>query len=486
MMNVSQVSNETHTGVKSEGREYTVLVIDDEESFHKIFHRYLKGYRVITAFNGYQANDMLMKHHVDVIFLDLNLPDVHGLKLLDQFRAERNDIEVIVVTAHSDLKTAVDAVKRGAFDFIAKTYENYQHVQEYIRRALTHRQRRRELFEAKTRQQWLRDAFAVLENTHSLELRELVALLRRIADTPLTVLLEGESGVGKEVLARYVHALSERAGGPFVAVNLAAVPDGLVESHLFGHVKGAFTGADAGVEGKFEIADGGTLFLDEIAEITQAEQVGILRVLQEREIERVGAREPSPVDVRVVAATNKDLAAEVRAGRFREDLFFRLNVVRIKVPPLRERFEDFAQLVKLLLNKHADKMRRDSPVMSNEGLRVLKNYDWPGNIRELENLMMRFVAVLPGAVIGGDDIPPEYCLPTLNRIANKMAKRLARDQRDRGLYFLARDQFERYLVRLMVKRFRGDKESAAKALGIGLSTVKEKLRGFSSEWLDEF
>ena len=467
-----------------EGREYTILVIDDEESFHRIFHRYLRGYRVLEAYNGYEAIEMVGKHHIDLIFLDLNLPDVPGLDLLTQLKAERDDVEVIVVTAHSNIKNAVEAVKRGAFDFMAKAYENYQHIEEYIGRALRHRQRRREAVEQTTREQWLRDAFGLLELTTSNELREIVGLLRRVADTPLTILLEGESGVGKEVMARYAHALSERAGGPFVAVNLAAVPDGLVESHLFGHVKGAFTGADTAREGKFEIADQATLFLDEIGEITLQEQVKILRVLQEREVERVGANEPSPVDVRVIAATNKDLTKEVREGRFREDLYFRLNVVRVKIPALRERQDDIGPLCQLLMTKHAEQMARESPTLSREALAVLKHYDWPGNIRELENLIMRLVATLPGRGIGPDDIPPEYCLPTLNRLANRMAKRAARDNSERGLYFLAREQFERYLVRLMVNRLRGDKEAAARALGIGLSTVKEKLKG-SAGWLDD-
>jgi DNA-binding NtrC family response regulator len=485
-MGLTQAKEEQRAEASGHGREYTILVIDDEESFQDSFARFLKGYRVLRAYNGWQALDMLAKHHVDVIFLDLNLPDTQGMGLLEQIRAERDDVEVIVITAHSAVRNAVDAVKRGAFDFLAKSYENYKHIDEHIQRALRHRQARREKKEIKTREAWMRDAFALLENSESKALCEIVTLLRRVADTPLTVLLEGESGVGKEILARYLHALSDRAGGPFIPVNLSAVPDQLIESHLFGHTKGAFTGADRGQEGKFELADGGTLFLDEIGEVNLQAQVKILRVLQEREVERVGSREPSPVDVRVIAATNKDLTAEVRAGRFREDLYFRLNVVRLKVPPLRERKQDLPELCKLLISKHALQMQREAPHISREAQLVLAGYDWPGNVRELENLIMRLVAIHPGRSISVDDVPPEYFLPTLNRLANKVAKRVHRSEDgERGLYFLARDQFERYLVRLTVNRFRGDKEAAARALGIGLSTLKEKLRGVPTDLFDD-
>jgi DNA-binding NtrC family response regulator len=458
-------------------RRATVLVIDDEESFQDTISRYLGAYRVLRAYNGWQGLEILTQHHVDVALVDLNLPDTNGVRLLEQLRAEREDVEYIVITAHSELPNAVEAVKRGAFDFLAKTYENYQQIGDHIERALLNRRRKREQIEATTRLQWLRDAFALMEQSESPAMQASVRLCRKVSDTPLTVLIDGESGVGKEIMARYLHACSDRAGGPFVAVNLSAVPPQLLESHLFGHVRGAFTGADKNHVGKFELADSGTLFLDEIGELTAESQVKLLRVLQEREIERVGAREATPIDVRVLAATNKDLSAEVRAGRFREDLFFRLNVVRLRLPPLRERRADVAALSRMLAIKHAANMRREPPTFTRDAMRILENYDWPGNIRELENLVMRLVAIHPGKGIVADDIPPEYCLPTLNELANRAAALDAREaEKEQRLYFLARDQFERYLVRLMVNRCRGDKRAAARALGVSYSTVKEKMR----------
>ncbi len=460
---------------EAEPGKTTVLVVDDEEAFHSIIARHLPECRLIHAYSGWQSLQALARHHVDVVLLDLNLPDTNGLKVLDQIRADRDDVEIIIVTAHSGLRNAVEAVKKGAFDFLAKTYESYKQLPEHIARALKHRRHRREQTEAKSQRQWLRDAFALMEQSQSEEMQTIVGLARQIADTPLTVLLEGESGVGKEVMARYLHALSGREESPFVAVNLSAIPSQLLESHLFGHVKGAFTGADRAREGKFELADGGTLFLDEIAELDLTSQAKILRVLQEREMERVGASEPTPIDVRIIAASNKSLEVEVAEGRFREDLYHRLNVVRVHIPPLRRRREDLPGIIRLLVARHVTTLQRDPPSFSSEALEVLAAYDWPGNVRELENLMMRLVAIHPGQEITADDIPPEYCLPNLNRLANELAKR-THERHGGRLYFLARDQFERYLVRLMVRRHSGNKHAAARALGIGISTVKEKLK----------
>jgi DNA-binding NtrC family response regulator len=459
----------------------TVLVVDDEESFHDVVGRYLKGYRIISAYNGRQTREALQRHHIDVVLLDLNLPDTQGLALLEHIRTERDDVEVIVITAHSEIPNAVKAIKSGAFDFLAKSYENYQRLAAHIERALLHRRRRREQTAASAKTQWLRDAFSLLEDSRSLALKRVIMLARQVANTPLTVLLEGESGVGKEIMARYIHAHSGRAAAPLVAAHLAAVPPALLPSQLFGHVKGAFTGADRAQVGKFELADGGTLFLDEVGELDAGAQVKLLRVLQEREVERIGAREPSPVDVRVIAATNKNLQEEVAAGRFREDLFYRLNVVPITVPPLRARKDDLPALVELFCAKHAAIMSREAPVFSAEALEALQSYDWPGNIRELENLVMRLVAVTPGRCVVADDIPPEYCLATLNQLAEKAARMGMIGDKESRIYFLAREQFERYLVRLMVHRHRGDKRAAAKALGVSLSTVKEKIRGADAD-----
>ncbi len=451
-------------------------MVDDESSFHDTIGVYLVGYRVIDAYNGEQALQALDSHHVDLVLLDLHLPDLNGLKVLERIRAEHGDVEVLIITSHSDLRNAVKAVKGGAFDFIAKTHENFEQIGEFLSRALMHRRRRRQELAAAAGQSWVSEAFENLERSTSAPVRAMMKTARQVAATPLTVLIEGESGVGKEVVARYLHAHSDRSTGPFVPVNMAAVPLALLESHLFGHVKGAFTGADHTHVGKFELADGGTLFLDEIGELDGAAQAKLLRVLQEREVERIGAREAAPVDVRVIAATNKNLEREVREGRFREDLFYRLNVVRLPIPPLRDRPDDIPVLVRQLVAKHALLLRRDPPTFSDEALAALVEYDWPGNVRELENLIMRLGAVSPGKVIVLDDIPTEYTLAVLPRQRVERFARLHGNPGEEGLYFLAREQFERYLVRLMVRHCGGDKRRAAERLGVSLSTVKDKLR----------
>ncbi len=453
----------------------TVLVVDDEESFHRNIAKYLGSYRRINAYTGWQALEALGKHHIDVVLLDLNLPDTTGFNVLEQIRKERDDVEVIMCTAHSEIRNAVEAVKKGAFDFLVKSYENYQNIHEHIRRALEYRRTKRELLESRTHKNWLREAFHLLENTRSDMLSLVVRLARRVADTPLTVLIEGESGVGKEVLARYIHSRSDRAEGPFVTVNVSAVPPTLLGSYWFGHVKGAFTGAERTSIGKFELADGGTLFLDEVGELDGEAQLKLLRVLQEREIERLGANEPTPVDVRVLAATNKRLHEEVKFGRFREDLYFRLNVLHVTVPPLRDRPEDLPELARLLLRKHAGLMGRgESPGLAVGAIEVLRRYDWPGNVRELENLMMRLVALAPRTEIREDDIPPEYWLPTLNQVADDFLSRPVEGKSN--LFHLATQQFQRYLIRLMIARSHGNRRLAARALGISYTTLKDKMR----------
>ncbi len=470
----------TVTAEESAPGKSTVLVVDDEETVHDVISRFLKSHRIISAYNGWEAREALEQHHIDVVLLDLNLPDMPGMSILEQIQADGGDVEVIVVTAHSELGYAVEAVKKGAFDFLAKTYESYQQIDEHIMRALQNRRRKRQQIEAASQRAWVQDAFDLLEQSQSGQVRDLVRLSRQVAATPLTMLIAGEPGTGKEILARYVHAHSNRAREPFVAINVTAVPDTLLESHLFGHVKGAFTGAERNHVGKFEQADGGTLFLDEISELDASAQVKLLRVLQEREVERLGACEASPVNVRVIAATNKVIEEEVRAGRFREDLFYRLNVVRLPMPPLRQRREDMGALVELLAAKHAASMRRETLRFSRDAMVALLDYDWPGNIRELENLIMQLVAVNPGKTIVTDDIPTEYCLPSLNKLSEQVAQQSLRGDgkvaKEDRLYFLARDQFERYLVRLMVRRCGGDRKRAARELGVSLSTIKEKLR----------
>ncbi|GAB4558507.1 MAG: sigma-54 dependent transcriptional regulator [Haliangiales bacterium] len=436
------------------------------------------SYRVLHAHNGRQAMNIVKRHHIDVVLLDLNLPDADGFRLLGDIQAETGDVEVIIITAHADNENAIAAVKQGAFHFFAKTYDNYRQLDGHIQRALMHRRERRKWLADSLRDQTLFDAFQLMNSSRAPAMQEAMRIARRAARAPFTVLLEGESGVGKEIMARYIHAHSERREASFVAVHIAAQPATLLESNLFGHVKGAFTGADRARVGKFELADSGTLFLDEIGEIDADAQVKLLRVLQERTVERVGAAESSTVDVRLIAATNKTLRDEVAAGRFREDLFYRLNVIPIVVPPLRERKEDLPALLALLMRKHAMNVGREVPEFSAEAMMALQCYDWPGNVREAENFVMRLIVREAGPEISLDDIPTEYRLQSLSGIADTVIRDTEAETGDeQRLYFLARDQFERYLVKLMINRCQGDKRAAARALGVSYSTVKEKSRG---------
>lgn len=454
-------------------RSPRILIVDDEESFHRSIDRYLEQYRLFHTYTGAAALEALEQHAIDVAILDLGLPDCTGLELLARIRQEAPDVQVIVVTASSAIKAAVAAVKAGAFDFLTKRHENYQALAYHIERALEHRSWVRQTSAVATPKESLREAFDLMEASHSAVLRSTLRLARRTARTPLSVLIEGPSGSGKELLARYVHASSGRANKQFVAVNVAAVPEALLESLLFGHAKGAFTGATCDHVGKFELASGGTLFLDEIGDLPRASQAKLLRVLQEREVERVGDREARPIDSRVVAATNKNLKNEVEIGNFREDLYYRLSGIHLPLPALRKRPEDVPDLAMLLARKSARILGMRSPEFAPDVMRVLTAYHWPGNIRELEHLIMRLVATCEEGRVVSDDVPPEYWLPVLNEEAHKRAAASTSEQR---LYFLARDQFERYLVRHIVTQSGGNMRKAARALGVSYSTVKDKCK----------
>jgi DNA-binding NtrC family response regulator len=302
-------------------RLVSVLVVDDEESFHEIVRRNMPAsdYRLISVYAGWQALEALARHHVDVCLLDIKLNDVKGEKLLPQLLAEWPDLEVVIITSHAEYRLAVECTKAGAFDFLTKSTENFETLAAHIDRAIEHRRTKR-AEQAQRADDAHAASVAQMESSKSPAMLQLVDLLRKVAPTPLPLLLQGESGVGKEALARFVHRQSRRPRGAFVAVNVAAIAPAMIESTLFGHEKGAFTGADRQRIGKFELADRGTLFLDEIADLDPTHQATLLRVLQEREVERLGAAEPSPVDVRLNGAAHKDLETEVAEGRFREDL----------------------------------------------------------------------------------------------------------------------------------------------------------------------
>jgi len=384
----------------------TILVVDDEVNYLTVMEALLgeAGYETLTAASGTEALKVAAQADLDLVLTDMKMPRMSGIELLSELKRLDPDLPVIIMTAYGTVEKAVEAMKKGAFDYILKPFKN-EEILVTIAKALEHRRLLRQnrfLGEELGRRYGLTTIVG-----DSRAMQEILALVHRVAPTKATVLISGESGTGKELIARAIHSLSPRAAKPFISVNVAALTETLLESELFGHERGAFTHAVAMRKGRFELADGGTLFLDEVAEMTPALQVKLLRVLQEMEFERVGGTRTIKVDVRVVAATNKDLKEEVEAGRFREDLFYRLNVVHLKIPPLRQRPEDIPPLAHHFLRKYAQENARGQIHLSPEALTVLSRYSWPGNVRELENVMERAVILCSNNIITPQDLPAE-------------------------------------------------------------------------------
>ena len=394
------------TAAKSQKAPTRVLIVDDEPSTRSGLSRLLaaEGYSVESAESGAAALELVAARPPDVVVTDLKMPGMDGLQLLAKLHEQSRELPVIVATALADLGSAVTAMRAGADDFIAKPVELDQ-LTLVIERALERRAVRTEA-EYLRRQMRERDGEG-LEGMigASAAMQKVYGLARQVAGSRATVLITGESGTGKGELARAVHALGPRATHPFVSLHCAAVPETLLESEMFGHEKGAFTGADRRRIGRFEQASGGTLFLDEVGEIPLAMQVKLLRVLQERTFERVGGSDPIHCDVRIVAATNRDLLADVQAGRFREDLFYRLNVVHVDMPPLRFRGGDATILALHFLRKFAADNHKKVDSFSEEARARIASYSWPGNVRALENAVERAVVLAEGTVIGVDDLP---------------------------------------------------------------------------------
>jgi two-component system response regulator HydG len=441
----------------------TVLVADDDPGLRESLERTLTrdGYRVLLVPDGRAALDRLQAGGVDLVLTDLRMPGLSGLELLRAVKAIAPDVDVILLTAFGTIEEAVKAMKEGAYDFLTKPFQRAQ-LQRVIRQALE----RRELIQQNRALQQRLDALLRQGAAvgASPAFRRMMTLVEQVADSSATILIQGESGTGKELVARTIHERSARRTGPFVAVNCAALPEALLESELFGYEKGAFTGATGRKEGRFELADGGTLFLDEVADLSLVTQPKILRVLQEGEFERLGGTRPIRVDVRIVAATNQDLAQLVRDKRFREDLYYRLKVITIVVPPLRERREDIRVLAEHFLRLYAAKNNRRLEGFTDEALRRLEGYSWPGNVRELENVVERGVVLARGSQIDLADLPEEIAgaapLPegTLSvRIGTPLA------------------EVEKRLLEATLRATKGNKTLTARLLGIDVRTVARKL-----------
>src|SRR2546421_1583053 len=445
-----------------QGVRPVVLVVDDDHGVRESFRLILQGrYEVLEAADGRQALERLRASPVDLVLLDIRLPEMDGIEVLERMKAVDDGVEVILVTAVKTVRIAVDAMKLGAFDYLTKPFDEDE-LLSLIRRALEKRSLEREVAFLRSELARQHD-FDELVGQHP-EMQKLYRLISQVARTTTTVVITGESGTGKELIARAIHRQGPRRDKPFVAVNPAALSDSLVESELFGHEKGAFTGAFQRKLGKFELAQGGTLFLDEIATLKPELQVKLLRVLQEREIERVGAGHAIKIDVRIIAATNMDLPEAVSAGAFRDDLYYRLNVVHLTVPPLRERREDIPLLVGHFIRRYNHEFRKHIEGPRPEALDALCAYHWPGNVRELQNVIERSVVLVDAGTIGLDDLPLELSVGASRAEAH-----------DAMPLNEASDRFERQIVVRMLDRVEGNVSEAARLLGIHRNSLKAKL-----------
>jgi nitrogen regulation protein NR(I) len=387
-----------------EGKQ--VLVVDDEPNLRRVLSAQLSrdGYDVHTPEDGKQALSVLAEHHIDLVITDLRMPGVDGMEVLRRALELDPELPVVMITAHGTVDNAVEALKLGAFDYITKPFDQRE-VRTIVRKALLTRDLAANEASPSVRQTFADARYGIIGRSPGIA--QLYSVLDRVVDTPTTVLITGESGTGKELVARALHENSRRRELPFIKVNCAAIPKDLMESELFGYERGAFTGAVGSKPGRFELASGGTLFLDEIATIPVEMQVKLLRALQESEFERVGGVKTLQVDVRVVAATNSDLKREIAAGTFREDLYYRLNVVPIRLPPLRERAQDVPLLISYFIDKFNARLKKQISGVEPDAERLLAQYAWPGNIRELENVMERAVLFCDGHRLAISDLPQE-------------------------------------------------------------------------------
>jgi two-component system response regulator AtoC len=441
-----------------------ILIIDDDKSLLESYTVLLEDeFQVSTAESGERGLELLRREDVHLILLDVRLPDISGIEVLRRIKALDENVDVIMITAVKDVRVAVEAIKLGAYDYLEKPFE-IDEILALLRRTLEHQTLLREVL-------YLRDLRAEVDRYfivgRSPKMRQIYDLITRVADTNATILINGESGVGKELIARAIHQQSQRRLNPFVAVNCAAISEHLVESELFGHERGAFTGAIEMHRGKFELAHTGTLFLDEVGSLRLDLQAKLLRVLQEREFERVGGGKTIRTDVRIVAASNQDLKQMAAERTFREDLFYRLNVIPVHVPPLRDRREDIPVLVNHFLRKYNKDFGRQVQGITAEALALLTHYHWPGNVRELENVIERLVVLSRHRILDIEDMPLD-----LKSVQGLLAHDLFATGADLRQ---AKAEFERHYIVQTLERCSWNQTEAAKRLGIHRNTLLTKM-----------
>src|SRR4249919_2132206 len=441
----------------------TVLIVDDDESMRDTLTAILKReHRVLRVASGEAALPVLNRENVDLVMLDVRLPGISGFEVLRIVRENYSLVETIMISAINDIETAVQAMKLGAYHYVTKEFD-YDQLRSLVRNASERQDLNRQVLtlSAQVADQSERE-FVVGPSKNT---RDIVDLVHKIGKLSATVLILGESGTGKELLARLIHRESGDPGAPFIAVNLAAIPRELAESILFGHERGAFTGAHRQQLGKFELASNGTLFLDEVGDLRLDLQAKLLRAIQEGEIERVGGSKPIKTEFRLITATNIDLEKAVKEGRFREDLFYRINVIPIKLPPLRERTEDIPPLAEFFLRRYNTRFRKRVQSLSDSTMTLLRKYWWPGNIRELENLIERLVAMSDKEYIAEEDLPLEFHFAQLE----------PRGAHGDSLFEDATNTFERNFVLRALEKCGWNVTATAEYLGIPLSTLKYKM-----------
>lgn len=446
-----------------------ILIVDDEAGIRSILKRVLgKNHEVLEAENGKEALDILRTHRPDLLVCDLKMPEIDGMEVLRQVPEIDPDLVSIMITAHGSVEDAVQAMKLGALDYFRKPFD-VEEVKVVVEKGLSVRSLKTQVADLR-REVRERDRLDRILGK-SPKMRQAFDLIEQVAPSRSTVLITGESGTGKELIARAIHAHSPRAEKNFVAVNCAAISGELLESELFGHEKGAFTGAVSSKIGKFEYAHGGTIFLDEIGEMDPKLQAKLLRVLQENEIDRVGGTKPIPVDVRVIASTNRSLRDRIKSGDFREDLFYRLNVVNITFPPLRERKEDIPLLAQGFLARYAEQNGRKIEGISPDALEILMKFNWPGNVRELENVIERATVLCRGSQITPDCLPEEILSPEVRPGLDIHV----------GMTTL---EAERMLILETLKAHDWNRTRAAELLGISIRTLRNKLNEYREEGVE--
>ncbi len=446
-----------------------ILLVDDEESMCQYLSIMLQkeGYEVLAVRSGVDALREAKSRRFDLVITDIKMRELDGIQVLSGIKAIDPDVPVIIMTAYASQKSAIDAVNKGAFHYLIKHAKNDE-IKMVVRNAIEMRRARQEIPAQRAQPPYKRDTDPKMIIGKGPAMQKVFELVERVAPTDSTILINGESGTGKELIARAIHYRSGRAGGPFVTINCGALPESLLESELFGHVKGSFTGAIRDKEGLFKVATGGTFLLDEIGETSPAIQVKLLRVLQEKEIIPVGGTSPIKIDVRVIAATNRDLEQEVARGTFRADLYYRLNVIPVTLPPLRERRDDIPLLVFHFLRKCKPDVKDISQAITRDALQVLVDYDWPGNVRELENIIERSVILQTGTVLDVADLP-EVLTRKLPAAGRKLFE---------GGPKVTLEELEKEYLVTVLNETGWQKKKASAILGINASTLYRKIQRY--------